>query len=239
MDIEIRNHIFAVANELKNLYGEDYGEQYNTVAMNLINSNTKNISDYQILIDAAYSLIDSDYKDKLILNIQKKIKELETIIKTQTIKINNLEEDNKSLKSENTTIKIEMQQLNKKVDLLMRNQYLITIAEAIKNVQRYIIQTATKYDSEKMDKIKLNLDEFIESPENQIYKIEIETLMAKFEINKYNDVISKVINKRNRISHPDPVEMEMLELACNTMKTTYPGIDALYNHYQTVYDYFN
>jgi hypothetical protein len=66
-----------------------------------------------------------------------------------------------------------------------------------------------------------------------------EKLMEKFEISKYNASITKIINKRNRISHPNPVEMEELQDACNEFKKIYPGIDELYNHYQEVYDYFN
>lgn len=36
-----------------------------------------------------------------------------------------------------------------------------------------------------------------------------------------------------------PIEMDELKLACEDMKTVYSGIDAIYNHYQEVYDYFN
>jgi hypothetical protein len=69
-----------------------------------------------------------------------------------------------------------------------------------------------------MKNIDLNLDEFINNPENAQYKLEIEKLMEKFEISKYNASISKIINKRNRISHPNPVEMEELQDACNEFK---------------------
>jgi len=232
MTTETIRQITEISTELKNLHGDDYGEQFCGRAIYLITNNTVNKSDYQIIFEAVYSLIDSDYKDRLIFNLQKKIKE-------QDARICKLEEDNKLLKIDNTNLKNEIKTLNNKVDVLMRNQYLITLAEAIKNVQRYIIQTATGYDNQQMEKINLNLDEFLALSENQIYKPQIEELMTRFEISKYNNAISKVINKRNRISHPDPVEMDMLELACNTMKATYPGIDALYNHYQVVYDYFN
>ena len=232
MTTETIRQITEISTELKNLHGDDYGEQFCGRAIYLITNNTVNKSDYQIIFEAVYSLIDSDYKDRLIFNLQKKIKE-------QDARICKLEEDNKLLKIDNTNLKNEIKTLNNKVDVLMRNQYLITLAEAIKNVQRYIIQIATGYDTKQMEKITLNLEEFLALSENQIYKPQIEELMTRFEISKYNNAISKVINKRNRISHPDPVEMDMLELACNTMKATYPGIDALYNHYQVVYDYFN
>jgi hypothetical protein len=78
-------HITQITNEIKNIYGDDYGEpspvascrlltseQYCGAAINLISKNPSNINEYQILIEAAYLLIDSDYKDKLICNLQKK-----------------------------------------------------------------------------------------------------------------------------------------------------------------------
>ena len=160
-------------------------------------------------------------------------------MKDQDIRITKLEKDNEILKIENNTLKNEMQQLNKKVDVFMRNQYIITLAEAIKNIQYYIIQTATKYTNLQMEKITININEFLALPENEIYKKEIDSLIVKFEFSKYKDIISKVINKRNKLSYPDPVELDILELACNTMKATYPGLDALYKHYQIIYDYFN
>ena len=65
--------ITEITNEIKNIHGDEYGEQYCNVAINLISKNLTNINEYQILIEAAYSLIDSDYKDKLIFNLQKKL----------------------------------------------------------------------------------------------------------------------------------------------------------------------
>ena len=79
--------ITEITNEIKNIHGDDYGEQYCNVAINLISKNHSNINDYQILIEAAYSLIDSDYKDKLIFNLQKRLKEHES-------RITHLEKDN-------------------------------------------------------------------------------------------------------------------------------------------------
>ena len=37
MSIEIKKQIIDIANELTNLYGTDYGEQYSKVANNIIN----------------------------------------------------------------------------------------------------------------------------------------------------------------------------------------------------------
>ena len=90
-----------------------------------------------------------------------------------------------------------------------------------------------------MKDINLNLVDFIDNPFNTEYKPEIKKLQEHFEISKYQSVINKIINKRNRLAHPNPIEMDELKLVCEDMKTVYSGIDAIYNHYQEVYDYFN
>jgi hypothetical protein len=51
--------ITQITDEIKNIHGNDYGEQYCNVAINLISKNPSNINEYQILIEAAHSLIDS------------------------------------------------------------------------------------------------------------------------------------------------------------------------------------
>ena len=232
MTTETIKQITEISTELKNLHGDDYGEQFCNRALYLITNNTVNKTDYQIIFEAVYTLIDSDYKDRLIFNLQKKIKE-------QDARIKYLEEGNKTLKQEIKELKIENQNLNKKVDILMRNHNIVILAESIKTIQYYIIQRATGFDDARMKDINLNLDEFINNPLYAQYKLEIEKLQEHFEINKYQSVINKIINKRNRLAHPNPIEMDELKLACENMKTVYSGIDAIYNHYQEVYDYFN
>jgi len=226
-DISIEFMISTISNELKILYGEDYGEKYYKIA---INSNIDN-TNYQILIEGAYKLIDNDYKDKIISNLKKKSRE-------QDARIKYLEQDVKILKQENKELKEETRKINKKLDISMRNHYYIVLSEAIKKIEYYIIQTVTKFDNPTMNDINLNLDEFVKNKDYEQYKPEIEKLMEKFEMNKYKSAISKIINKRNDLSHPNPIELDELELACDDMKKIYPGIEAIYTHYNEVYEYF-
>jgi len=128
--------ITQITDEIKNIHGDDYGEQYCNVAINLISKNPSNINEYQILIEAAHSLIDSDYKDKLIFNLQKKIKE-------QDSRILNLEKETKDLKQDNVVLKNNNDKLTKQVNKLMRNHYNLVLWQAYKNVEYYIIQKIT------------------------------------------------------------------------------------------------
>lgn len=230
--------ITEITNEIKNIHGDDYGEQYCNVAINLISKNHSNINDYQILIEAAYSLIDSDYKDKLIFNLQKRLKEQES-------RITHLEKDNKDLKEQNKTLKervIKLEdnndKLTKQVNKLMRNHYNLVLWQAYKNVEYYIIQKVTGFDKNKMENTNTNLTEFINNPNNNSYVNDINKFITKFNINNYNGCLGKLSRSRLQEAHPKPIELDDLEDACNDMKNIYNGIDELYNHYQEVYDYF-
>ena len=59
---ELLRQITEISNEIKNIYGNDYGEQYSNVAIKLLNQNPNNMNEYHILIEATHSLIDCDYK---------------------------------------------------------------------------------------------------------------------------------------------------------------------------------
>jgi hypothetical protein len=239
MTTELLKQITQISNEIKNIHGDEYGEQYSNVAINLISKNQSNINEYQILIEAAYSLIDSDYKDKLINNLHKKTKE-------QDIRILNLEKDIKILKEDNKQKDIRIlnlekdnKVLTKKVNILMRSHYNLVLWQAYKNVEYYIIQKVTNYDKNKMESINTNLTEFIKNPDNSIYANDINKLIIKFKINNYNKSLGKLTYNRIQEAHPNPIELDELEDACNDMEYIYCGIKDLYNNYKEVYDYFD
>jgi len=227
MTTETIKQITEISTELKNLHGDDYGEQFCNRALYLITNNTANKSDYQIIFEAVYSLIDGDYKDRLIFNLQKKIKE-------QEARITKLEEDNKQFKEDNKQKDIKINKLEKQVNVLMRNHYLIVIAQAYKNLEYYIIQKATSYDTAIMDSINTNLNDFLADANNQTYYEEVARLMKYFEIEKYSASLSKIKRARNNEAHPDPIDMDELKDACESLKTKYLGIERFYEGYQEV-----
>jgi len=227
MTTEIIKQITEISTELKNLHGDDYGEQFCNRALYLIANNTANKSDYQIIFEAVYSLIDGDYKDRLIFNLQKKIKE-------QEARITKLEEDNKQFKEDNKQKDIKINKLEKQVNVLMRNHYLIVIAQAYKNLEYYIIQKATSYDTAIMDSINTNLNDFLADANNKTYHEEVARLMKHFEIERYSASLSKIKRARNNEAHPDPIDMDELKDACESLKTKYIGIERFYEGYQEV-----
>jgi len=230
--------ITQITDEIKNIHGEDYGEQYCNVAINLISKNPSNINEYQILIEAAHSLIDSDYKDKLIFNLQKKIKEQDSRILNLEKETKDLKQDIVVLKQDNIVLKNNNDKLTKHINKLMRNHYNLVLWQAYKNVEYYIIQKITGFDKDTMEKINTNLTEFINNPNNNKYINDINKFITKFNINNYSSCLGRLSRNRITEAHPNPIELDDLEDACEDMKNVYTGIEELYNHYKEVYDYF-
>ena len=154
--------ITQITDEIKNIHGDDYGEQYCNVAINLISKNPSNINEYQILIEAAHSLIDSDYKDKLIFNLQKKIKE-------QDSRILNLEKETKDLKQDNVVLKNNNDKLTKKINKLEDDKQkfdaLVKLHECNALVNKEFKKLyRIKFNKNKYDNNIPNIGDFINDP---------------------------------------------------------------------------
>ena len=230
--------ITQITDEIKNIHGDDYGEQYCNVAINLISKNPSNINEYQILIEAAHSLIDSDYKDKLIFNLQKKIKEQDSRILNLEKETKDLKQDIVVLKQDNIVLKNNNDKLTKQVNKLMRNHYNLVLWQAYKNVEYYIIQKITGFDKDTMEKLNTNLTEFMNNSDNNKYINDINKFITKFNINNYSSCLGRLSRSRLQEAHPNPIELDDLEDACDDMKNVYNGIEELYKNYKEVYDYF-
>ncbi len=238
MTTELLSQINKISNEIKLIQGDEYGEQYYNVAFNLIHNHPENINQYQILIEATHILIDDDYKFKLIMNLKQKIKEQDIIIKDQGNRIIKLEHEVKELKLENQQLKQDNKQLHTKINILMRNQYNLIIWQAYKNLEYYIIKSVTNFNDSIMHNIDTNLNNFINNTENTKYITQIKEMQIKFKINNYYNILGKLSKNRIKEAHPDPIELDELEIACDEMKNVYPGIEELYNNYTEVYNFF-
>jgi len=238
MTTELLSQINKISNEIKLIQGDEYGEQYYNVAFNLIHNHPENINQYQILIEATHILIDDDYKFKLIMNLKQKIKEQDIIIKDQGNRIIKLEHEVKELKLENQQLTQDNKQLHTKINILMRNQYNLIIWQAYKNLEYYIIKSVTNFNDSIMHNIDTNLNNFINNTENTKYITQIKEMQIKFKINNYYNILGKLSKNRIKEAHPDPIELDELEIACDEMKNVYPGIEELYNNYTEVYNFF-
>jgi len=242
METEIlRQHITHITDKLKYSHDEDYAEQVEKASLELINTFPDVVQRLQIIIEAFYDMVDYDNKDRIIASLQSKVKKLEqevkelkeenkakdNVIAEQNARIIKLEEDNKQKD-------IKINKLEKQVNVLMRNHYLIVIAQAYKNLEYYIIQKATGYGTFIMDSINTNLNDFLANENYKTYHEEVARLMKHFEIEKYSASLSKIKRARNNEAHPDPIDIDELKDACESLKTKYSGIERFYEGYQEV-----
>lgn len=225
MTTEIINQINIISNELRNIQGEEYANQYSHTALELLKKNIHNNNEIQILIEATTCLLGEDSKFKLIDNLHKKIKQ-------QNIKIEELQNDVNELKKENLILK-------KDINILMKKHYNLILWQAYKNIEYYIIQTITNYDDTTMSKINTNLTEFKKAPENNKYVDKVNRKIIDFDMDDIALSLGKLNRMGNKEDFPYLIEMDELEIACNKMKDVYEGIYKLYDCYPIVYDYFN
>ena len=120
----------------------------------------------------------------------------------------------------------------------MHNHYNLVLWQAYKNVEYYIIQKITGFDKDTMEKLNTNLTEFMNNPDNNKYINDINKFITKFNINNYSSCLGRLSKSRLQEVHPNPIELDDLEDACEDMKNVYTGIEELYKNYKEVYDYF-
>ena len=226
---ELSQQIMNITDEIKYKYGDDYAEQVNE-AMNDVHNNL-NVKTTHVLVDFVELVINNDYSQPQINALKKDVKELKEENKT-------LKEEIKVLKQDNIVLKNNNDKLTKQVNKLMRNHYNLVLWQAYKNVEYYIIQKITGFDKDKMEKINTNLIEFINNPNNNKYINDINKFITKFNINNYSSCLGRLSRNRITEAHPNPIELDDLEDACEDMKNVYTGIEELYKNYKEVYDYF-
>ena len=79
-----------------------------------------------------------------------------------------------------------------------------------------------------MKTINTNLTEFKNEPNNNKYIDDINKMILKFNIDNYYKSLGKLSRNRIYEAHPDPIELDELEMACDDMKNIYIGIEELY-----------
>ena len=126
MNTEILRQITDISEKVKEINGDYYAEQFNDTVIKLFNKHINDeFNEYQILIEALHTLIDSDYKDQIIEDYNRRILKLEADNKKLTNKINILEKDNIKLKEDNIKLKEDNIKLTNKVNLLEQDNQIM------------------------------------------------------------------------------------------------------------------
>ena len=111
--------------------------------------------------------------------------------------------------------------------------------DAFNNLQHYIIKKATNYDNNKMFDIYTELNHFKSQPENKKYVSEINRLIKKFNIKKYEHHLDKLYKIHNCYYYASVIDMNDLWDACMGLEHIYDNINILYDNYQEVHNFFN
>jgi hypothetical protein len=106
MNTELLRQITDISEKVKEINGGYYAEQFSNTVTNLFNKHIHDeFNEYQIIIEALHTLIESDYKDRIIEDYNKRILKLEADNKKLINKVNILEKDNIKLKEDNIKLK--------------------------------------------------------------------------------------------------------------------------------------
>ncbi len=106
---------------------------------------------------------------------------------------------------------------------------------AFNNIQYHIIKTATGYDTNTMFDIYTDLDTFKLQPENKKYVSEINRLIKKFNIKKYEHHLEKLCKINNGYYYPSIINIDELWDACIELEHK---LDYVYNNINIIYDTF-
>ena len=223
----IKEQINHIANELKETYGDYYAEQYYNSSMNLVNVLPLNLTEYQIILETMQTIMDDDYKLKLIQNLQKRIKEQDIVIKNQGVKISELE-------NEIVDLKTNVNKLNKRIDDKEEREYIIILIQATRNMEYYIIKKLTNWSDDEIRNYG-GLNKFKKN--NQNFVSEIQDMEDEFGLTVNKQNIIKINEKRKIYAHPNPIDDEELEKACDKFCGKYKGLTELYKGYMKYCEY--
>jgi len=138
--------------------------------------------------------------------------------------------------SEESIYYSDEEQTNNEEQPNYNNEKIVWIA--FNNIQHYIIKMATKFDDNKMFDTYTELNHFKSQPENKKYVSEINRLIKKFNIKKYEHHLEKLCKINNSYFFPSIIEMDDLWDACMNIEHIYNNINIIYDSYEEVYKHF-
>jgi quinol monooxygenase YgiN len=118
-------------------------------------------------------------------------------------------------------------------------KYELTVWKAYNNLQYYILRKATNYDNNTMFENYYDLDTFKSQPENKKFISEINRLIKKFNIKKYEHHLEQLRQLHNGYFYATVLEIDDLWDACVGLEYKYNNINILYDNYEEVHKYYN
>jgi hypothetical protein len=212
------NQLKNIKNEISDLGGDEYIKQFDYSINEIQQKNNSEV--FHVIIDAM-EMLTEDNKTKKINYLKKDNIEIKKQLNELTNENTKLNIRIKSLENDMTELKVNLAQKEEK-------EYIITLIQASRNMEHYIIKKLTNWTDDEirnyggLGKLKKNYSE---------YKDEIEIMEEEFGLSKNRININKINEKRKLYAHPNPVDEEELEKACNKFCGKYPGLISLYEGY--------
>ncbi len=216
--MELENKINLVCQYLNYISynNEEFFEQWNCAIHNPTKENCVNV-----LVDTMLNVIEKthDYRDDHINDLKKKEK-------IQDGKIFELETENKKINGKLTALENKFAEKEEK-------EYIIILIQAIRNMENYIINKFTNWSDDEIQKYGGIVKFKKNYPQ---YKDDAENIEKEFGLTKNKANVNKINEKRKLYTHPNPIDEEVLEMACNKFCSKYNGLTDLYKGYMKYYE---
>ena len=211
----IADKINYCSNEISLCYGEIDGNNYHDNSVTLADILPAN---YEQILDITIKILDDDYKNKRITGMQKKITLLETKDLEKTKEIHEL--------------KTDITELKKKFTEKEEKEYIITLIQACRNIECYIVKQFVNWTDDEIRNCDINKFK----RDYPHYLAEVQNMEDEFGLTKNRKNISAINEKRKLYAHPNPVDTDELEKACDKFCGKYNGLTDLYKGYMKYYE---
>ena len=140
---------------------------------------------------------------------------------------------------DNDSIYYSDEEQNDTYDKIIISKYELTVWKAYNNLQYYILKKATNYNGNTMFENYYDFNTFKSIPENKKFISEINRLIKKFNVKKYEHHLEKLCILHDGYFYPTALEMDDLWDACIGLEHIYDNINVLYDNYKEVHNHFN
>ena len=216
------NQLKNIKNEISDLGGDEYIKQFDYSINEIQQKNSSEV--YHVIIDVM-EMLTEDNKTKKINALKKDNIEIKEKLNAQEIRINNQDKEIKELKTDITELKANLVKKEEK-------EYIITLIQACRNIECYIIKQFVNWTNDEIRNCGINKFKR-EFPQ---YLTKVQNMEDEFGLTKNRKNISTINEKRKLYAHPNPVDTDELEKACDKFCGKYNGLTDLYKGYIKYYE---
>ena len=224
--MELHDKINSISDKLEYISAnKEYANELK-YAINTVN-NSVNLESVCVLVNVTLDILEEkrDYRDNKIVGLQNKVSKLEN-------EVVDLKNKNVELTNEIRELKTDITELKKKFFEKEEKEYIITLIQACRNIECYIIKQFVNWTNDEIRNCGINKFKR-DYPQ---YLAEVQNMEDDFGLAKNRKNIGAINEKRKLYAHPNPVDTDELEKACDKFYGKYPGLTDLYKGYMKYYE---